>query len=213
MLSHTPPQTSKLVLHIELSGPGIVGLLYATIQSGKASALTAQHSDYVGKVQSYEDQNKIYADYEKALSPLRTQLTETRQQLSLDINTVSRYREIASSSQDPLQTARTIKKKFDEEKTQFAVLSTKIGQFERDLKNRLELKKQENTLSGQIKTLQTQHDALDRGSLHQLKFVSRSSHRRGHDFRSRQRVALELESEQRERRPVHFQRRNLRIPV
>jgi len=145
---------------LALVAAGIVGLLYATIQSGKASALTAQHSDYVGKVQSYEDQKKIYADYEKALPLLRTQLTETRQQLSLDINTVSRYRETASSSQDPLQTARTIKKKFDEEKTQFAVLSTKIGQFERDLKNLPELKKQENTLSGQIKTLQTQHDAV-----------------------------------------------------
>jgi exonuclease SbcC len=148
------------VILFALVAAGIIGLIYATMQNGKASALTTQHADYLGKMQSYEDQRKIYADYESALSTLRVQVSEARKQLLQDINRVSRYQEIASSLKDPLQTVRTIKNSFEEEKTQFTILSNTITQLQRDLKNRPELEKQQKTLSGQIQELQKQNDAL-----------------------------------------------------
>jgi len=144
-----------------LVAPGVIGFAYATIQTGKASALTAQHSDYIAKTRSHEDRRKIYAEYENSLTSLRNQVGEVRNELSHDIASITRYRDmITGVSQDPLQIARNIKTKFDQEKSEFAVLSTKISQLERDLKNRPQLELQQNNLASQINALETQYDAL-----------------------------------------------------
>jgi exonuclease SbcC len=140
---------------------GIIGLMYSTRQSGRASALAAQHSDYVARVRSYEDQRNISADHEHKLTTLRTQVSEARQELVQLINGVSRYQELVRGSvRDSVQIAHDIKKKFDEELSQRRVLSTKMEQLESDLKKRADLENQEKTISGAIKELQRQHDAI-----------------------------------------------------
>jgi len=140
---------------------GIIGLMYSTRQSGRASALAAQHSDYVARVRSYEDQRNISADFENRLSALRTQVSEARQELVQVVNGVSRYQELVRGSvQDPAQIAHDIKKKFDEEMSRRQILSTKMEQLESDLKKGPDLENQEKTISGAIKELQRQHDAI-----------------------------------------------------
>jgi exonuclease SbcC len=148
-------------LLITLVAAGVVGFAYSTIQTGKASALMAQHADYTAKTRSYEDRRKIYTEYENSLSALRNQVTETRNQLSRDIESITRYPEITRGiSRDPLQIARDVKTKFDDERSRSVILSNSMGQLERDLKIKPQLEKQESDLTGQITTLQTQHDTL-----------------------------------------------------
>jgi len=53
-----------------------------------------------------------------------------------------------------------IKRNFDEDRTQLTILSNRISELQRDLKNRPELEERHNTLIRQIQELQTQHDAL-----------------------------------------------------
>jgi exonuclease SbcC len=144
-----------------LVAAGIIGLMYSTRQSGRASALTAQHADYVARVRSYEDQSRISAEHENRLSALRTQVSEARQKLAQAINDVGRYRELARGpTQDPVQISHDIANRFDQEMSQRRILSTKIEQLDNDLKKRPDLENQEKTISGAIKELQRQHDAI-----------------------------------------------------
>ena len=144
-----------------LVAAGILGLSYALILNGKASTLTAQHADYLGKMQSYESQEKLYEDYADRLSTLRTQVSEARIQLSQTINRlVPRYQAIATTIQNPLDIADAIKSKFDEEKTQSTILSNNISLLQRDLQNRPELEKKQNTLLEQTQDLQKECDSL-----------------------------------------------------
>jgi len=140
---------------------GIIGLMYATMQSGKASALTAQHADYLAKVRSYEEQTKIWMDYENRLTTLQTGVSKARQELVQVINALGRYQELSrGSTEDPVQIAYAIKNKFDEETSRCTVLSTKMDQLDKDLKKRPDLEKQGRSLSGEINELQKQHDAI-----------------------------------------------------
>jgi exonuclease SbcC len=140
---------------------GVAGFGYATIQTGKASALMTRHTDYVAKIKSHEDRSAIYADYQNSLPTLRSQVGEARNQLSQHIDSIARYSEITRGiSRDPLQIAHLIKTKFNEEKSQSAILSAKIEQLVRDLKGKPQLLKQESDLNGQITILQKEHDAL-----------------------------------------------------
>jgi exonuclease SbcC len=144
-----------------LVAAGVVGFGYATIQTGKASALMAQHAEYTAKSRSYEDRKKIYTNYENSLSTLRNQVAEARNQLSSHLGSIARYAEtIRGMTKDPLQIAHDIKAKFDNEQSRFAILSNSVGQLEKDLKIGPQLEKQESDLTGQITSLKTQHDAV-----------------------------------------------------
>lgn len=142
-----------------LTAAGIVGLIYAVMLSGKGSALATQHADYLGKVQSYENQKKIYEDYQKELSALRVQVSEAIGRLVGDITAFPRYQEITQTSQEAVQIARSVKARFDQDKTESAVLSSRISELERDLVDRVGLEKQLENLSGQIQELRKQDDA------------------------------------------------------